>query len=333
MNEAVPTLDNERYRLVRRLAGGGAATVYQAWDARLEVWRAIKLLDARQLSTSARARFEREARAMARLRHRNVLVVYDVVVQGDRPYLVTDLVPGSVADLLAREAALAPRLACRLVRDVLLGLQCAHDNGVVHRDVKPHNILLAADGTPLVSDFGTARLGGDDQAGAVVGTVAYMAPEQRADANAADARSDVYAAGCTLYALLAGREPHEPYAEGATLWERIPEPLVPLIRKATRREPDERWQTAQAFADALTEVEAHLAPTERDLLAVTLDVDSYDPLPPSAAIGDHPTIDQRAERTGAVQRRASAALTVVVFVSFGLAVLAFVGAFWSAVLR
>lgn len=272
VTETAPSLDNERYRLVRRLGAGGAGTVYQAFDARLEVWRAIKLLDPRVLSSSSRERFEREARILARVRHRNVLVVFDVVIQSERPYVVMDLVPGgSLADRLAREGSISPRVACRLVRGVLAGLQCAHDHGVVHRDVKPHNILVAADGSPLVGDFGIDRLATDDWDGAVGGALAYAAPEQRSDAEDADARVDVYAAACTLYTLIAGREPREPYVDGPTTWDEIPVALVPALRRATRWDRADRWPTAAAFAEALAAVEQDLPETAGDETTVTLE--------------------------------------------------------------
>ncbi|MCA9573329.1 MAG: serine/threonine protein kinase, partial [Myxococcales bacterium] len=161
--DAAEPIDNGRYRLVELLGTGGMASVYRAWDTRLSAWRAVKVLQPRAAaSASIRSRFEDEARAMARLQHRNVLTVHDYGFDGDRPWIAMELVPGgSLMDLVAREGPLRPGLATDVMAQVLDALELAHASHVVHRDVKPHNILLTADGTPLLGDFGVARMGGD----------------------------------------------------------------------------------------------------------------------------------------------------------------------------
>ena len=123
---------------------------------------------------------------------------------------------GSMMERLHEDGPLPPRMAIQVMNGVLDALQLAHDNGIVHRDVKPHNILLDGRGTPKVTDFGIARWddGGLTKTGAVLGTLAYMPPEQKLSARRVDLRSDIYAVGATLYALLTGKMPHDLYAAG-----------------------------------------------------------------------------------------------------------------------
>lgn len=255
MSTTPQTLASGRYRLVRQLGQGGMATVWQAWDQALGAWRAIKVLDAS--SPRSMQRFENEARAMARLRHPHVLTVHDVGhTDEDRPYLVMEFAPGgSLADLLARAGPLPPTVACHLTRGLLEGLDHAHQHGIVHRDVKPQNVLLDRNGEPLVADFGIARIESVDltRTGAAMGTLSYMAPEQRSSARDVDARADVYAAGGTLFALLTGREPLDLYVDRAD-WSGVPEALLPILRRATAWDRDDRFPTARAFADALAAV-------------------------------------------------------------------------------
>lgn len=241
------------------------ASVWLAWAPRLGAWRAIKTLDAMG-SASARSRFENEARAMARLRHPHVIAVHDVGVDDtDRPFLVMEYAPrGSLADVLHQRGPLPPRLACRLVREVLDGLEHAHAHGIVHRDIKPQNVLLDREGHALVADFGIARIDTLDQTrtGAAMGTLAWMAPEQRSSAREVDARADVYAAGGLLFALLVGREPLDLYVPDSD-FDGVPEPLVEPIRGAVAWDRERRWPSARAFADVLVRAEEELPP-DRD---------------------------------------------------------------------
>src|SRR4051794_21431560 len=204
-----------RYRVGPRIARGGMATVYEATDLRLDRVCAIKIMHAGLGDDEDFAdRFVHEARAAARLSHPNVVSVYD---QGDDDgtlFLAMEYIPGhTLRDLVRAEAPLSPARALALLDPVLAALAAAHQAGLVHRDVKPENVLLADDGRIKVADFGLARaVSAETQStatsGVLIGTVSYLSPELVLDGRA-DARSDVYAVGVLLYEMLTGRKPHE----------------------------------------------------------------------------------------------------------------------------
>ncbi len=268
-SEPTPTeLCGGRYRLAEPLGQGGMATVWRAWDATLRVERAIKLLSPEKLEDpAARARFLSEARTMAGLDHPGVLRVHDLGQDGPWVYMVMELATGgSLWDWVQRHGPMPPRLAVRLLLPVAHALEAAHAAGVVHRDVKPRNIMLGSDGQPHLADFGIARVRsaadpGLTRTGSSLGTWGYMAPEQRKDARAVDARADVYALGATLWALLAGEVPVDLFAwdVAADLGEQ-PEPLLALIRRATRFDPGERFESMAVMATALTALLQDLPP-------------------------------------------------------------------------
>jgi serine/threonine protein kinase len=268
-SEPTPTeLCGGRYRLAEPLGQGGMATVWRAWDATLRVERAIKLLSPEKLEDpAARARFLSEARTMAGLDHPGVLRVHDLGQDGPWVYMVMELATGgSLWDWMQRHGPMPPRLAVRLLLPVAHALEAAHAAGVVHRDVKPRNIMLGSDGQPHLADFGIARVRhaadpGLTRTGSSLGTWGYMAPEQRKDARAVDARADVYALGATLWALLAGEVPVDLFAwdVAADLGEQ-PEPLLALIRRATRFDPGERFESMAVMATALTTLLQDLPP-------------------------------------------------------------------------
>jgi hypothetical protein len=254
--DAAAALANRRYRLVTLLGEGGQAAVYRAWDARLGVWRAIKVLRPGS-PRSLRERFEVEARTLARLHHPNLLVVHDVGEDGERAFIVMALASESLEDRLRREGPLLPAAACAIGEAVAGALSVAHAAGVVHRDIKPANILSDESGRPLLSDFGIARVLDErrTRTDAMMGTPLFMAPEQRGSAEEADARADIYALGATLYTAMVGHEPAGPIeelAEGALA--AVPAPLRPVLQRATARDPDRRYPTAEALRTALSEV-------------------------------------------------------------------------------
>lgn len=204
-----------RYRIGARIARGGMASVYEATDIRLDRTVAVKVMhpglgDDDEFA----ARFVREARSAARLSHPNVVAVYD---QGDdhgTVFLAMELVEGiTLRDVIRKESPMPPARALALIEPVLSALAAAHRAGIIHRDVKPENVLIAADGRVKVADFGLARaVSADTQhtatGGVLIGTVSYLAPELVVDGRA-DARADVYAAGVVLFELLTGSKPHE----------------------------------------------------------------------------------------------------------------------------
>ena len=255
-----PLLCDGRYRLISLLGEGSTASVYRALDTHRNIERAIKILSpAFALHKDARTRFEREAATMARLQHPNIVEVYDYGADGDRFFLVMEVVDGgTLMEKLEREGPLSPRLATSLLQRTASALHYAHTQGVIHRDVKPHNVMLTRDGVPKVTDFGLARAmyfqADITIPGAVMGTWSYMAPEQRYDSRNVDTRTDIYAVGASMYAVLTGKD-------AAVLMKResgdplagLPEALVSVIRKATQFQPEDRYQTAEALARDLAQ--------------------------------------------------------------------------------
>ena len=282
-----------RYSLVRRVARGGTATVYEARDLRLQRVCAVKVMHPDLGDPGEfRARFVREAHAAARLSHPNVVAVTD---QGDDQgvlFLVMEYVPGrTLRDVLREEAPLPPKRALALLDPVLAALAEAHRCGLVHRDVKPENVLIADDGRVKVADFGLARAfdAASTQtatAGILVGTVSYLAPELIENVRA-DPRADVYAAGVVLHELLTGRKPHQ--GEGAIqiaykhVHEDVPapslsapEPLPPyvdaLVLRSTARDRDRRQADAKVFLHQVRRVRAALEAGDVDDPELTIDL-------------------------------------------------------------
>ena len=237
----------ERYELQTRLGVGGMGEVWQAIDRRLNRPVAIKRLVGDLVRRrGAIERFLKEAQAVARLNHPNIVHVYDFGHDRKGPYLVMELVDGkSLAEHGRLEIPAALDLTCK----VCDGLAAAHRQGIIHRDIKPANILLASDGTPKLSDFGVAHLEGTDygqtQAGAILGTPDFMAPEHRADSTRADARSDLWSLAATLYQIVTGLSPR------IILGDRIPEQIRPVLLKALELAPEKRYQTAGELTLAL----------------------------------------------------------------------------------
>ena len=207
-----------RYRIGDRIARGGMASVYEAHDIRLDRAVAIKIMhaglgDATSGDEEFAARFVREARAAARLSHPNVVAVYDQGEDNGTVFLAMELVPGhTLRDTIAKEAPMSPERALAILDPVMSALASAHRAGLIHRDVKPENVLIADDGRIKVADFGLARaVSAETQhtatGGVLIGTVSYLAPELVVDGKA-DARADVYAVGVILYELLTGHKPH-----------------------------------------------------------------------------------------------------------------------------
>lgn len=270
-----PTVAQElgegRYRLIDVVGSGGMATVYRAWDDRLRTYCAIKILKPQQSRrTSVRARLQKEAWTMARLRHPHIVAVHDVGEHDGQLFLVMEYVPGGSLYERLRQGPLPARTAVAVMTDVLGAVQAVHEAGIIHRDIKPHNLLLTDSGIPKVTDFGIARdINVASQltaTGTVMGTWAYMAPELRFAADQASPRSDIYAAGATLYAMLTARDPFEFYAVDldsavkSVFVSVIPEPLQALILRATRYAPDDRFGSASEMARELDAVLDDLAP-------------------------------------------------------------------------
>jgi serine/threonine protein kinase len=265
------TLAGGRYRVERSLGHGGMAEVYLAYDEELRRKVAVKVLAG---DGSFRERFLREARFSGRLSHPNVVRVYDAGESDGRPFIVMEYVPGrTVGDC----GKLSADEAVPLMLQACAGLQHAHDAGLVHRDVKPENLLLRDDGVLKITDFGIARALESTrltQVGTVLGTAAYLAPEQAAGEEVT-AAADIYSLGAVLYELLTGRPPFEfgsladlaaRQAGGAVtpvreLEPSVPEALEAAVMHSLAREPQFRPGSAAAFAQELAATTE--SPTEK----------------------------------------------------------------------
>jgi serine/threonine protein kinase len=246
------SLGNGRYRIEKLIGTGGTASVFLALDTRIGVHRAIKLLQPRYArSASSRARFRTEAHAQAALQHPHVVMVHDAIEDEQGVYLVMELAEDTLANRVLRSGLLDPREVARVGVAIGSALASAHRTGLVHRDIKPANILIDRHGVYKLADFGIAldqdRGEGLTRAGDVMGTWAFMPPEQREDTHQVDNRSDIYAFGVTLYALLTGQASASLHNREA--WHQafngVPEPLAAVIQRATRLYPEDRYQTME----------------------------------------------------------------------------------------
>jgi len=260
-----------RYKLEDVIGQGGFATVWRGYDTALGVHRAVKLLHPNlNHRVQFRERLRAEARAMARLAHPNVLTVHDIGEQDGQDWFVMDLVEGgSLGDWQKRGGALPPDLAVACMVQVLSALGAAHASGIVHRDVKPQNILLDGDGRCLLADFGIALLESEEmlhntKTGATMGSLSYMAPEQRLSAKGVGPTADLYAVGSTLYALLTDANAIDLFTAlpDSPRWHEIPPELQPILWKLTQHEPKLRHQSASEVAAELEA--AKLSLTESD---------------------------------------------------------------------
>jgi serine/threonine-protein kinase len=258
-----------RYRVLRRIGGGGMAHVYRAEHAQLERPLVIKVLHAHLArDEEMRVRFRREAEAACQLQHPNICSIVDYGEAGDTVYIAMPfLAGGSLADVLARDRSVAAGAAASVTVQVAAALDYAHRRGVVHRDVKPDNILFDEDGHALVTDFGiaTARFHGRlTNTGRAMGTPHYMSPEQ-AMGRMVDGRSDVYALGVMLYEMLLGIPPfdgadsysvgykhvHEQPVPPDQVDSRTPPALNAIVMRCLAKSPTERYQRGNDLADAL----------------------------------------------------------------------------------
>lgn len=289
-----------RYEVRALIARGGMATVYEAIDVRLDRTVALKIMHPHLAHDDAFvSRFEREAKAAARLTHGHVVAVYDQGADGDHVYLAMELVRGrTLRDILRQYGPLTPEQAMVFLDPVLEALDAAHAAGFVHRDIKPENVLVSDDGRVKVADFGLARAlstgAHSITQGMIIGTVAYLSPEQ-VERGEADARSDLYAAGILMFEMITGHVPHEGESPLSVAYQHVntdvpvPSSLRPglpvevdaLVVKATRRDVGLRYQSAAEFLADERRVRALLPPPRPFMDSrPTLVVTSGGPTPP-----------------------------------------------------
>lgn len=263
---------DKRYVIGQRIARGGMASVFMATDQRLDRVVAVKVMhsgmgDDRQFTE----RFVREARSAAKLNHSNVVAVFDQGADGEVTYLVMEYVPGNtLRDVMREECPMPPRRALALMEQILIALSAAHAAHIIHRDVKPENVLMTPTGDIKVADFGLARAvsaATTATGGTLIGTVSYLAPEIVVN-DGADARSDVYACGALLYEMLTGLKPHagespiqvaykhvhEDIAAPSETVEGIPPYLDALVARTTARNRDGRSADAHVMLQQVRQV-------------------------------------------------------------------------------
>jgi serine/threonine protein kinase len=262
-----------KYQLREQLGHGGMASVYRAYHPQLDRFVAVKTLRGELVDDSEfLARFQREAKIVAALRHANIVQVFDADMQDGIYYMVMELLEGDtlkarLSDYRARGETMPLGEVVRVMLDVLDGLAYAHSEGMIHRDIKPANIMLTRRGQAVITDFGIAQMVGATRytlSGALMGTLNYMAPEQGMQ-NQSDVRSDLYSLGIVLYEMLTGKPPFDADTPLAILMKHVNEPLplpslteaqVPvtfekMLLKVLSKNPDDRYQTAEEMAQAI----------------------------------------------------------------------------------
>jgi eukaryotic-like serine/threonine-protein kinase len=287
-----------KYKLLGHIGTGGMSSVYLAEHIRMRDKRAIKVLPRTRVKDATYlARFQLEAKAIASLSHPNIVLAYDIDNEGDVHYIVMEYVEGvDLQVLVRRDGPLPPVDAALLIAQAADGLQHAHQRGVIHRDVKPANLLLDLEGRIRVLDMGLALVAAQEEESLtvvhnenVLGTADFLAPEQALNSHNVDHRADIYGLGCTLYFLLSGRPP---FPEGS-LAQRIakhqkempvsirklrsdcPGELDGICVKMMQKEPQYRYQSAADVAEALRKFAAHAAPAEKSLVAARIGGGGY----------------------------------------------------------
>ncbi len=266
MNDVIGKVLAGRYRILNLIDQGGMSYVYKAWDISTGSFMAVKVLKPEHANNKEFAdRFNYEALAASKMKHPNIVALYDVGVEGNLRYLCMELVEGStLKDIIRERGVIEPIKACEISLRILSALKHAHSKGIVHRDIKPQNILVDGNGNIKVSDFGIARIADVPtltQADMAVGTVQYVSPEQ-AQGKKAESTSDIYSTGVVLYEMLTGKVPFEGETSISVAMQHInaeptpvnvlnpavPQDIADIVTVAMAKEPLNRYQTAYIMA-------------------------------------------------------------------------------------
>jgi len=330
----INTLFDGRYRILRKLGSGGMANVYLAEDEDLGRRVAIKILNERYAGDeSFTERFRREAKSAAALSHPNIVSIYDRGQADGKPYIAMEVIEGrSLKELILTRGALGMGPAIDYTKQILGALRFAHRHGIIHRDIKPHNILLGSENRLKVTDFGIARAGHSQmtEVGSIMGTAQYLSPEQ-ARGSPVTAASDLYSIGIVLYEMLTGQVPfsgdsaieiamkhlNEPPRPPSTLRPEIPPELDQVVLRALAKNAEDRYQTADELIEDLDRVEAGIPLSPETATAATsvlaalpatqatevLETPPTTPLPPTAPRRPPPTYPPRYSETPPRRRR------------------------------
>src|SRR5881396_3512620 len=296
----IGTLFDGRYQVVRKLGAGGMANVYLAEDQELGRRVAIKILNDRHANDEQFVeRFRREAKNAAALSHPNIVSIYDRGEAEGTYYIAMEFLEGrSLKELIVQRGPAPVTVSVEYARQILSALRFAHRHGIVHRDIKPHNVLVDSEGRVKVTDFGIARAGTSQmtEAGSIVGTAQYLSPEQ-ARGSPVDQRSDVYSVGIVLYEMLTGKVPFtgetpleiamkhlsEVPVPPSELRDDVPDDLDLVVLRALAKDPEDRYQTAE-------EMNADLARIQRGLGVSSETTDAATAVLAGAGISGAPTI-------------------------------------------
>ena len=320
----IGTVLSGRYRLEAKLGSGGMSTVYLARDQTLDRQVAVKVMH-REMSEQADQleRFRQEARSVAKLSHPNVVSVIDAGEDGGHPYIVFEYVEGeTLKQRINRDGALAPQEAIAYAIEIARGLSMAHARNMVHRDIKPQNILIDAEGRAKLTDFGISRQleqDGMTATGRVLGTTDYVAPEQ-AMGRKVDPRTDIYSLGVVLYEMLVGQVPFSADSQVGVAMKHVNEELPDVqrrrpevsaavalvVERSTAKDPNERYQQVGEMIDDLStalEVEAARAGSTTGEATSVLDAVP----PPKRKLSGRAALELGGDRRAAARRRRGAA--------------------------